>query len=187
MNARTALCLAAATPAVRRNEGFTPQALADALAQLGIPARVVQRRPVDALRFCSLFSQESGGIYFWEGEGEPPLRFNDSLVLARDPVPEAPAGVIEVAQPQLAYYRLMRHFFAAPVEAGIHPTAIVSHALDELRKTVGAIEIGHFATRTLAQLAGARGNDHVAQRTQTSPQLMPDLAVAAEQQDGHGV
>ena len=61
------------------------------------------------------------------------------------------------------------------------------HALDQRRKSVGAIEIGHFATRTVGQLAGARGNDHVAQRTQTSPQLMPDLAVAAEQQDGHGV
>src|SRR5690606_217518 len=89
----------------------------------------VQREP-GALRFCSYFAQEDRGIYFWEDAAAPPaFAHRDIVVLASDTWPgsEDLACLIRVAHPQVAYYLLMRHFFApAPSTGHIHPTAIVS-------------------------------------------------------------
>jgi UDP-3-O-[3-hydroxymyristoyl] glucosamine N-acyltransferase len=109
-----------------RNQGFTVAMLTQALSALGVEHTVHLQRALGPLRFCSLFAQEPGGIYFVDGELPLALNFDDVVVLAA----QAPSGKvacqIQVQYPQRSYYQLMRHFFAEAPAAGIHPTAIVS-------------------------------------------------------------
>jgi UDP-3-O-[3-hydroxymyristoyl] glucosamine N-acyltransferase len=111
-----------------KNAGFSLNDILDALAALGIEAKLHRTRDVGPLRFCSVFAQEPGGLYFWEGESAPTFEHEDIVVLASRRLPGAHACELEVAHPQRAYYLLMRHFFAEPParETRIHPTAIVS-------------------------------------------------------------
>jgi UDP-3-O-[3-hydroxymyristoyl] glucosamine N-acyltransferase len=113
-----------------RNQDFSLPMLLQALDALGIAHRVEQRRPLGALRFCSCFSQEPGGIYFWEGDAAPAFEHADIVVLAQAPMPAHIACAVQVDHPQRAYYRLMRHFFATaePAAACIHPTALIDPA-----------------------------------------------------------
>lgn len=122
---------------------FTLPELQDALSQLGIAHRLTQQRPTGRLHFCSYFAQEAHGIYFWEGDEAPRFDSGDIVVIAG--AEQALSNVacrIEVAHPQLAYYRLMAHFFAPPPLPGsrIHASAIV-----DPRARLGAdVQIGPY-------------------------------------------
>jgi UDP-3-O-[3-hydroxymyristoyl] glucosamine N-acyltransferase len=110
-----------------KNRDFSLAMLTQALIALGVAHTVHLRREPGSLRFCSLFAQEPGGIYFCEGDAPAAFEFDDIVVLASRHLAVNAACQIEVAQPQRVYYLLMRHFFAEPApQAGIHPTAIVS-------------------------------------------------------------
>jgi UDP-3-O-[3-hydroxymyristoyl] glucosamine N-acyltransferase len=110
-----------------KNQGFRLETIAQALDALCIEHRCLRRRELQPLRFCSLFSQERWGLYFWEGDGMPALQQPDAVVIAARELPLPLAAQIVVEHPQSAYYRLMQHFFAAPSRGGfVHPTAIVS-------------------------------------------------------------
>lgn len=112
-----------------RNEGFSVNALLQALDTLGIPCELQWRRDPGELRFCSLFAQEPGGVYFVEGDTPPAIVHERAVVLTAQSLPSAPDCEIHLPQPQLAYYRLMRHFFAVDTAAAsIHPTAVISPA-----------------------------------------------------------
>jgi len=54
------------------------------------------------------------------------------------------------------------------------------------RQAVRLAEIGGFAGAAIGQDAAAGGRNHLAQRCQRAQQLLADLAVAAEHQNGHG-
>jgi UDP-3-O-[3-hydroxymyristoyl] glucosamine N-acyltransferase len=115
---------------MRKNAGFTLEDVLDALGALGIAFTLHRRRPPGPLHFCSLFAQEAGGLYFWEGDGAPRFAHADIAVLATQAPPDEVACGIEVSHPQRAFYLLMRHFFATPETAGtrIHPTAVIDPA-----------------------------------------------------------
>lgn len=113
-----------------KNQGFTLAMVERALDKLHIGYRKAAARETQALRFCSFFSQEPWGLYFWEGDGTPALVHADAVVLAARPLPLPLAAQLLVEHPQAAYYRLMQHFFAHgrsdSHDAFVHPTAIVS-------------------------------------------------------------
>lgn len=110
-----------------KNQDISLAMLTQALQALGVPHVLHLRREPGSLRFCSLYAQEPGGIYFCEGETPAAFEFDDIVVLAAAAVAPRAACQIEVAQPQRVYYQLMRHFFAESVPVGgIHPTAIVA-------------------------------------------------------------
>jgi len=54
------------------------------------------------------------------------------------------------------------------------------------RQAFRLAEIGGFAGAAIRQSAAAGGRDHLAQRRQRAQQLLADLAVATEDQNGHG-
>ena len=56
---------------------------------------------------------------------------------------------------------------------------------DQGRQRLRRVEIGDFARRTVFQHAAARRCDHLTKRGETATQLMPHLAVCAEQQNPH--
>jgi UDP-3-O-[3-hydroxymyristoyl] glucosamine N-acyltransferase len=116
-----------------KNQDFSLAMVISALRDLGISHSLMGQAPAGfgghpaPLRFCSLFAQERGGIYFWEGEGAPAFDHADIVVLCRQALAVKVDCQLILADPQRSYYRLMRHFFAEPaVPPGIHPTAIVS-------------------------------------------------------------
>lgn len=110
-----------------KNQDISLAMLTQALHALGVAHVLHQRCEPGSLRFCSLFAQEPGGIYFCEGEAPAAFEFDDIVVMAAQPVAPQAACQIEVAHPQRVYYQLMRHFFAEPTTvAGIHPTAIIA-------------------------------------------------------------
>lgn len=118
---------------IMKNQDFSLAMVVSALRALGISHSVLGSAPAGfggrpgPLRFCSLFAQERGGIYFWEGEGTPDFEHRDIVVLCRQALAVQVDCQIVLSHPQRSYYRLMRHFFAGAAPAGgIHPTAIVS-------------------------------------------------------------
>lgn len=111
-----------------RRDTFPLQDILAALDELGLDFALHGSRDVGPLRFCSLFAQEAGGLYFWEGDGEPDFEHAQIAVLTSRLLPGDIACQIELQHPQRAFYLLMRHFFAAPspVETSIHPTAVIA-------------------------------------------------------------
>ena len=107
---------------------FPLQDILAALEALGLPFALHGRREVGPLHFCSLFAQEAGGLYFWEGDGDPAFEHADIVVLAARPLRADVACQVVLPHPQRAFYLLMRHFFAvpAPAETAIHPTAVIA-------------------------------------------------------------
>jgi UDP-3-O-[3-hydroxymyristoyl] glucosamine N-acyltransferase len=115
------------------NQDFSLAMIVSALGDLGIAHQMLGATPAGfgrraaPLRFCSLFAQERGGIYFWEGEGAPSFDHSDIVVLCRQALAVKVDCQLIVADPQRSYYRLMRHFFAeSALPPGVHPTAIIS-------------------------------------------------------------
>jgi UDP-3-O-[3-hydroxymyristoyl] glucosamine N-acyltransferase len=110
------------------NGNFSLDDILAALDALGVESALHGRRDVGPLRLCSMFAQEAGGLYFWEGDAAPEFEHADIAVLTARPLEGDIACQIRVSHPQRAFYLLMRHFFAAPAAAGtsIHPTAVVA-------------------------------------------------------------
>jgi UDP-3-O-[3-hydroxymyristoyl] glucosamine N-acyltransferase len=106
---------------------FTLPAIEQALDALRVPYRRLVREVPPALRFCSLFSQEPGGLYFWEGDGLPALQHADAVMIAARELALPLAAQLLVAHPQATYYRLMQHFFGVqPHAPQVHASALVS-------------------------------------------------------------
>ncbi|GFF07686.1 hypothetical protein SM139_2780 [Stenotrophomonas maltophilia] len=59
--------------------------------------------------------------------------------------------------------------------------------VQQRRQTDGLAEISGFAGAAIGQDTAAGGRDHLAERCQRAQQLLADLAVGAEQQNGHGL
>ena len=110
------------------NGNFSLDDILAALDALGLDFVLHGRRDVGPLRFCSMFAQEAGGLYFWEGDAAPDFEHAGIAVLTARPLDGDVACQIQLSHPQRAYYLLMRHFFAAPVaaETTIHPTAVIA-------------------------------------------------------------
>ncbi len=107
---------------------FPLQDILAALEALGLDFALRGSRDVGPLHFCSMFAQEAGGLFFWEGDGEPRFEHGRIAVLTARPLHGDIACQIVLPHPQRAFYLLMRHFFAAPaaVETAIHPTAVIA-------------------------------------------------------------
>ncbi len=143
-----------------KNAGFTLNDVLDALGTLGIAFTLNQRRDVGALRFCSIFAQEAGGIYFREGDGVASFEHADIVVLTAQPLSSDVACAIEVIHPQRAFYLLMRHFFAPPQPqaTAIHPTAVVA---PDARIGAGTV-IGPYCVVGTCEIGtGSRLDSHV--------------------------
>ncbi len=143
-----------------KNAGFTLNDVLDALGTLGVAFTLHSRRDVGPLRFCSVFAQEAGGLYFWEGDAAPSFEHADIVVLAAHPLSEDIACSIEVTHPQRAFYLLMRHFFATPqpLQTIIHPTAVVAR---DARIGAGSF-IGPYCVVGECEIgAGSRLDSHV--------------------------
>ncbi len=110
------------------NGNFSLDDILAALDALGLDFVLHGRRDVGPLRFCSMFAQESRGLYFREGDAEAGFEHVDIVVLTAHKLPGDIACQIELSHPQRAFYLLMRHFFAAPpaCETTIHPTAVIA-------------------------------------------------------------
>lgn len=122
---------------------FSTQVLGAALRELSI-AFVQQGPDRDRLAFASLRHVQAGGIYFVEGAPAPAGAIRDSLVLCRATDGfDVSNTMMVVAEPQLAFYKLMRRFHAAPapVVSDIHATAII-----DPRAVIGAgVTIGPYS------------------------------------------
>jgi len=122
---------------------FSTQVVGAALRALSI-AFVQQGPDLEGLAFASLRHVQAAGIYFVEGAPEPAGAIRDSLVLCRAADGfDVSNTLLVVAEPQLAFYKLMRHFYAAPpaVASEIHPTAII-----DPRAVIGAgVTIGPYS------------------------------------------
>jgi UDP-3-O-[3-hydroxymyristoyl] glucosamine N-acyltransferase len=143
-----------------KNRGFTLNDILDALGTLDIAFTLHRRGDVGALRFCSIFAQEPGGLYFWEGDGSPAFEHAAIAVLATSALPGDIACTIEVGHPQRAFYLLMRHFFASPqaLETSVHPTAVVA---PDARIGTGTV-IGPYCVVGTCEIgAGSRLDSHV--------------------------
>lgn len=129
-----------------KNRLFSTQVVAAALRELSI-AFVQQGPEREGLAFASLRQVQTEGIYFVEGAPELAGAICDSLLLCR--AADGVSGVdgantlMLVAEPQLAFYKLMRHFYAAApaLVSEIHPTAII-----DPRAVIGAgVSIGPYS------------------------------------------
>jgi len=122
---------------------FSTQVVGAALRALSI-AFVQQGPDREGLAFASLRHVQAAGIYFVEGAPGPAGAIRDSLVLCRAADGfDVSNTLLVVAEPQLAFYKLMRHFYAAPpaVASEIHPTAII-----DPRAVIGAgVTIGPYS------------------------------------------
>jgi UDP-3-O-[3-hydroxymyristoyl] glucosamine N-acyltransferase len=148
---------------IPKNAGFSLPDILAALASLGVDCTPRPRRDCGPLRLCSYFAQEPRGLYFWEGEGEPVFAHDDIVVMTARPLGGDYACQLLVAEPQRAFYLLMRHLFAppAPARGEVHPTAVVSPAA---RIGAGAV-IGPYCVVGDCEIgAGSRLDSHVVVR-----------------------
>lgn len=110
-----------------QNTGFTTSTIASACEQLGIACVIHNYKELEGLRFCSTFTPEDRGVYFLESSARLPDDVVESLVVTSSPLNDPTICSLVVDQPQVVFYRLMKHFFAASQSPfGIHQTAIVS-------------------------------------------------------------
>jgi UDP-3-O-[3-hydroxymyristoyl] glucosamine N-acyltransferase len=110
-----------------QNTGFTTSTIASACEHLGIACVIHNYKELEGLRFCSTFAPEDRGVYFLEPSARLPDDVVESLVVTSSPLNNPTICSLVVDQPQVAFYRLMDHFFAASKGLfGIHQTAIVS-------------------------------------------------------------
>lgn len=64
--------------------------------------------------------------------------------------------------------------------------AVRTQPVQQGRQCLRLVEVDLLAGAAVGQQAAARGRKHLAQRLQRTQQLLPDLAVAAEDQQPHG-
>lgn len=109
---------------------FTQKEIEHSLEMAGVSFAVYGRLE-GKLRFASLRAPVSSAIYYLARGMKPPSQVSDSLLLTDA---EAFSGVngnacIVVANPQLAFYKLMRLCFLQDERAGVHDLALVDDAV----------------------------------------------------------
>ncbi|MBQ5963922.1 DapH/DapD/GlmU-related protein [Massilia sp. ZL223] len=137
-------------------ESFTTTHIKTSLTALGIPFESNEVE-LDHLRFKSFRRIEPHGIYYAEGRSHAGIR--ESLVLCTDTEGfDASNCLIRLSHPQLAFYKLMRHFHGKEGSAGVHPSAIV----DPDAVIAPGVEIGPYCVIGKAELhAGVKLSSHV--------------------------
>lgn len=106
---------------------FSTEDIKELLGELGIrfESNACER---EGLSFKTLRKIERNGIYYVEGAARSEIQ--DSLVLCTNFHGfDQGNSLIEVAHPQLVFYKLMRHIYSTSNSPGeIHPTAIIDPA-----------------------------------------------------------
>jgi UDP-3-O-[3-hydroxymyristoyl] glucosamine N-acyltransferase len=108
---------------------FSVGEILSGLSEIGIGFEFSGDTAENSLRFSSLFRPRDKGIYFVDGE-IPKLTEIAGAIFIAAASSAATSQVIVVSHPQVAYYKLMQHFFGKAPSAGVHHTAIVDPLAD---------------------------------------------------------
>lgn len=138
---------------------FTSDDICKALHNLGVNFQSIGPE-LKALSFKSLRKVEPAGIFYLEGAAPAvATTIRGSLIVCSsiEGLHDSNSFLL-VKNPQLAFYKLMRHFFEPAPQWGIHPTAVV----DPLADIHPEVEIGPYCIVGKACLKqGVRLKSHV--------------------------
>ena len=137
-------------------ESFTTTQIKMSLTALGIPFESNEIE-LDRLQFKSFRRIEPHGIYYAEGRSDAGIR--ESLVLCADTTGfDGSNCLVRLSHPQLAFYKLMRHFHGKAGSAGVPASAIVAPGA----VIAPGVEIGPYCVIGKAVLqAGVKLSSHV--------------------------